>query len=136
MLKLLTDSFSIAFAAAIALMTGCSTISRTEKQLAKVDSYDSPDIPAIGNFPPARPRQTGLAYSPNTLIISYDESIGQGPLKKAIAKYGAEIIYDYSIINAFTVRIPDGKTLEEAAKYFRKVKGVLEVSKNAHYFVD
>ncbi len=135
MLKVFTDS-SFAFAAALALVTSCSTISRTEKQLAKVDSYDSPDIPAIGNVPPTRPRQTGLAYSPNTLIISYDETIGVGPLKKAIAKYGAEIVYDYSIISALTVRIPEGKTLEESAKYFRKVKGVLEVSKNAHYFVD
>ena len=135
MLKVFTDS-SFAFAAALALVTGCSTISRTEKQLAKVDSYDSPDIPAIGNFPPTRPCQTGLAYSPNTLIISYDETIGVGPLKKAIAKYGAEIVYDYSIINALTVKIPDGKTLDESAKHFRKVKGVLEVSKNAHYFVD
>lgn len=127
---------SFVLAAAITMAAGCSTISRTEKQLAKVDSYDSPDIPAIGNVPPIRPRQTGLAYSPNTLIIYYDEGVGKGPLKKAAAKYEADVIYDYSIINALTIRIPDGKTLDEATKYFKKVKGVVEVSKDTSYMLD
>ena len=135
MTRLFKDS-SFVMAAAITVVTGCSTISRTEKQLSKVDSFDSPDIPAIGERPPLRPRQTGLAYSPNTLIIYYDEGVGKGPLKKAAVKYGADVIYDYGIINALTIRIPEGKTLEEATKYFRKVKGVVEVSKNANYLID
>lgn len=122
-------------AAAFTVATGCSTISRTEKQLAKVDSFDSPDIPAIGKLPPMRPRQVGLAYSPNTLIVYYDEVVGNGPLKKAAAKYKADVVYDYSIIDALTIRIPDGKTLEEAAKYFHKVKGVIGVSRNEIYEV-
>lgn len=130
-----TNSSFVLFAAIVA-MTGCSTMSRTEKQLSKVDSFDSPDIPSIGKMPPARPRQVGLAYSPNTLIISYDEGIGIGPLKKAVSKYGAEIIYDYGLINALAIRIPEEKTLEETAKYFRKVKGVVDVSKNAGYRLD
>lgn len=129
MTRLFTDS-SLALVAAFAVATGCSTISRTEKQLARVDSYDSPDIPSVGKLPPIRPRQAGLAYSPNTLIIYYDEGIGQGPLKKAVSRFNADIVYDYSIVNALTVRIPDGKTLEEAAKYFSKVKGVIGVSRN------
>ena len=135
MTTLLKDS-SFVLAAALSVATGCSTISRTEKQLAKVDSFESPDIPSIGNVPPVRPRHAGLAYSPNTLIISYDETIGKGPLQKAVVKFGAEILYDYSIINALAVRIPDGKTLEEGAKYFSKVKGVVEVSKNSVYHLD
>ncbi len=135
MTRLVIDT-SFALAAAITMAAGCSTISRTEKQLAKVDSYDSPDIPAIGNIPPIRPRQVGLAYSPSTLIVYYDEGIGKSPLKKAAAKYGADIIYDYSIINALAIRIPDGKTLDEATKYFKKVKGVLEVSKDTGYVLD
>ena len=133
--RLFKDS-SLAFVAAISVAAGCSTISRTEKQLAKVDSYDSPDIPAIGECPPSRPCQSGLAYSPNILIVSYDEAVGKGPLKKAVSKYGAEIIYDYNIINALTVRLPEGKTLEQGADYFRKVKGVIEVSKNSIYRLD
>lgn len=135
MTRLLTDS-SLALAAAFTVATGCSTISRTEKQLARVDSYDSPDIPAIGELPPVRPRQVGLAYSPSTLIIYYDEGVGKSPLKKAAAKYGADVIYDYSIINALAIKIPDGKTLDDATKYFKKVKGVIEVSKDASYLLD
>lgn len=135
MTRLLTDS-SLALAAAFTVATGCSTISRTEKQLARVDSYDSPDIPAIGELPPVRPRQAGLAYSPNTLVIYYDENVGKGPLKKAAAKYGADVVYDYGIIDALTIRIPDGKTLEEATKYFRKVKGVVGVSRSEIYDLD
>ena len=135
MIRLFKDS-SFVMAAAITVAAGCSTISRTEKQLAKVDSFDSPDIPAIGERPPLRPRQAGLAYSPNTLIIYYDEGVGDGPLKKAVAKYNAEVVYDYSIISALTIRIPDGKTLEDATKFFRKVKGVVEVSKNSNYVID
>ncbi len=126
---------SFVLAAALMVATGCSTISRTEKQLAKVDSFDSPDIPAIGELPPVRPRQVGLAYSPNTLIIYYDENVGKEPLVKAVAKYKADVIYDYSIIDALSIRIPDGKTLDEATKYFRKVKGVIAVSRNEIYEV-
>lgn len=135
MLRRLTDP-SIILAAAFSVAAGCSTISRTEKQLSKVDSYDSPDIPAIGDLPPLRPRQVGLSYSPNTLIISYDEAVGKGPLKKAVSRYGAEIVYDYSIINAVTVRLPEGKTLDDAVGYFYKVKGVVDVSKNTGYLLD
>ena len=131
----LTDA-SIILATAFFVAGGCSTISQTEKQLSRVDSYDSPDIPSIGELPPLRPRQAGLAYSPNTLIISYDETVGKEPLVKAVAKFGAEILYDYSIINALSIRIPEGKTLDESAKHFRKVKGVIEVSKNSVYHID
>ena len=134
--RLFKDSSSLILAATISVAAGCSTISRTEKQLAKVDSFDSPDIPAIGALPPVRPRQAGLAYSPDMLIVSYDESVGKVPLKKAVAKYGAEVVYDYGIINAMAIRLPYGKTLEEGTKYFSKVKGVLDVSKNGIYRLD
>lgn len=135
MIRLSTD-YSLTLAVGLALATGCSTISRTEKQLARVDSSDYPDIPAVGELPPVRPREAGLAYSQNTLVIYYDEAVGKGPLKKAAAKYDAEILYDYSIINALAVKIPQGKTLEEAEKFFGKVKGVIEVSKDAVYLID
>ena len=111
-------------------------MSRTEKQLSRVDSFEAPDIPAIGELPPVRPQQTGLAYSKNTLIISYDEGIGKEPLKRAVRKYGAEVVYDYRIINALAIKIPDGKTLDEAIEYFEKVKGVISVSKDRVYQLD
>ena len=93
-------------------------------------------IPAIGELPPVRPQQTGLMYSKNTLIISYDEGIGKVPLQRAVRKYGAEVIYDYRIISALAVRIPDGKTLDESIEYFEKVKGVVSVSKDRIYQID
>ena len=102
-MKTLLKESSFVLAAALSVATGCSTISRTEKQLARVD---------------------------------YDERVGDGPLKKAVAKYNAEVVYDYSIISALTIRIPDGKTLEDATKYFKKIKGVVEVSKNSNYVID
>ncbi len=126
----------ILFAAAITVASGCSTMSRTEKQLSRVDSFESPDIPAIGELPPVRPQQAGLAYSKNTLIISFDEGIGKEPLKKAVRKYGAEVVYDYRIISALAVRIPDGKTADEAMEYFAKVKGVISVSQDRFYQPD
>ncbi len=127
---------SILLAAAVVVACGCSTMSRTEKQLSRVDSFESPDIPAIGELPPVRPQQTGLMYSKNTLIISYDEGIGKVPLQRAVRKYGAEVIYDYRIISALAVRIPDGKTLDESIEYFEKVKGVVSVSKDRIYQID
>lgn len=77
-------------------------------------------------------KQAGL-YSPNTLIIMYDSEVGKEPIVKAIKRYGAEVIYDYNIIPGMAIRIPDGKDIRDAAVYFRKVKGVLSVERDAIY---
>ena len=111
-------------------------MSRTEKQLAKVDSFESPDIPFPGMLPPERPRNTGLEYSKDVLIISYDEEIGKEPLRKAINKYNAEVIYDYRMINALAIRIPDPDKMDEMIARFEKVKGVIQVSRDQVYHLD
>ncbi|MBR1927160.1 MAG: hypothetical protein IJ840_05365 [Bacteroidales bacterium] len=121
---------------AFAVMAGCSTMSRTEKQLARVDSFDSPDIPSPGAVPPLRPKNSGLEYSRDVLVVSYDIEIGKEPLKKAIRKYGASIIYDYKIGNAIAIRIPDPLKLDEAISHFEKVKGVLQVSRDRVNYLD
>ncbi len=115
--------------AALVAAAGCSTISRTEKQLSRVDPNESPDIPSIGELPPVRPVSAGLAYSYNTLVVYYNENIGTQAIRKAVAKYGADIISEQDYISALVVRIPDGKSLDDAIKVFSKVKGVLDVSK-------
>ena len=69
-------------------------------------------------------------YSPNTLIIMCDQTVGKDPLYKAIKEYGAEIIYDYSIIYGMAVKIPDGKLIEDAIEYFKTVKGVISVNRD------
>lgn len=116
-------------AAAIMTAASCSTISRTEKQLLKVDCCDSPDIPAVGILPPQRP-SSGLAFPSNMLIIYYDEDTGTGPLLKSIDKFGAEIVYDYNPINALVIRFSDEKSVDDAVKRFEKVDGVIKVSKD------
>ena len=72
-------------------------------------------------------------YSPDTIIIMYDQSVGKEPLMKAVKKYKADIIYDYSIIPGMAVRIPEGKTLSKAIDYFRKVEGVVSVERDRIY---
>ena len=129
-------SLTIISLAALMLAAGCSTMSRTEKQLARVDSSDFPDIPSPGMVPPLKPRDSGLEYSKDVLIISYDIEIGKEPLKKAIRKYDAEIKYDYRIVNAIAVRIPDPDKIDEAILYFEKVKGVLQVSRDRINYLD
>ena len=114
----------------VAVGTGCSTMSRTEKQLAKVVFLDTPDIPSPGAVPPARPSESGIEFSKDVLVISYDVEVGKDPLKKAVKKYGASIIYDYRIANAIAVRIPDPSKINEAITHFEKVKGVLLVSRD------
>lgn len=74
--------------------------------------------------------ELGLEYSPNTLIIMVSEDIGKEPLYKAIKDYGATLKYDYSIIPGVAILIPEGTTLEQGIAYFKKVKGVVSVSKD------
>lgn len=136
MMKRLSAYLSASFAAMLLVFAGCSTMSRTEKQLARVDSFEAPDIPALGQIPPSRPDMSGLEYAKDVLIVSYDEEVGKDPLKKAIKKYDAEVIYDYRMINAIAIRIPESKGLDDSIKYFEKVKGVLQVSKDRIYHLD
>ena len=71
--------------------------------------------------------------SPSTLIFMYDTEIGKEPLQNAVKQYGAEIIYDYSIIPGMAIRIPEGKDIHEAIEYFKKVKGVVSVERDRIY---
>jgi hypothetical protein len=74
-----------------------------------------------------------LDVAPDRLIIMYDEAVGKEPLRKAIEAYGAEIIYDYSIIPGMAIRIPEGKEISEAMTYFKQVKGVTSVERDHIY---
>lgn len=83
-----------------------------------------------GVLPPIERGKEGLEYSPNTLIIMVDEKTGKEPLYKAIKDYGATLKYDYNIIPGVAIIIPEGTTLEQGIAYFKKVKGVVSVSKD------
>ena len=71
--------------------------------------------------------------SMTNLIISYDTEIGKEPLLAAIKEYKAEILYDYSIITAIAIKIPEGADIHDAINYFKKVKGVTAVERDHIY---
>ncbi len=69
-------------------------------------------------------------YSAETLIIYYDGKKGKKSLLKAIRKSGAELIYDYNIINGVAIRKPKNMTIDTAIGYYSKQKGVLQISRD------
>jgi len=71
--------------------------------------------------------------SMTNLIISYDAAIGKEPLLAAVNEYKAEILYDYSIITAIAIKIPEGGDIHDAIAYFKKVKGVTAVERDHIY---
>lgn len=79
------------------------------------------------------PIKEEIDVSPDKLIIMYDEGIGKEPLLAAVEAYGAELIYDYSIIPGIAIRIPDGKDIHDAIAYFKKVQGVTTVERDHIY---
>ena len=101
--------------AALCLLVSCGAT----KKAAPLDA-----VPALEN-----PQEV----SPNTLIIMYDTEIGKEPLQRAITQYGAEIIYDYSIIPGMAIRIPEGKDIKYAIVFFKEVKGVTSVERDHIY---
>ncbi|KAG4083043.1 hypothetical protein H8356DRAFT_1751391 [Neocallimastix lanati (nom. inval.)] len=82
------------------------------------------------NFGLDQPKISETEYSPSTLIIFVDSNIGKDDLKKAIEEYQAEVIYDYNSFNSMAIKIPSGKTIEEAIQYFQNVKGVIMVNRD------
>ena len=69
-------------------------------------------------------------YSPTTLIVMCDSTIGKEPLRLALKEIGATIIYDYNIIYGMAIRKPDDMTLEETMAILKQVEGVLTVSRD------
>jgi len=69
-------------------------------------------------------------HSPNTLIIMYDEAVGNAPLLAAVKAFGATLIYDYGKAHGIAIRKPDSKTLDETIAYFKQVKGVTHVERD------
>ena len=114
-------------ALAVRFAASCSTPSRTERQLERVDALAELDIPFVGTMPPVKPASVD-EYYPGTLIIFYDVTVGKTDLLKAVKKSGAKVIYEYEFINAIAVKLPDGSQVDVAISRFEKVNGVLHVS--------
>ena len=77
-----------------------------------------------------------MEASQNTLIISYDVTVGKEPLLAAIEQYNATILYEYNMVNAISIRIPDGEDIEDAVQFFESVDGVLIVNRDYIYQID
>lgn len=74
--------------------------------------------------------QPGVDYSPTTIIVMCDSTIGKEPVRQAVVQCGASIIYDYHIICGMAIRKPDNMTLEQAIAHFKKVRGVVSVERD------
>lgn len=71
--------------------------------------------------------------SPTNLIIMYDPQIGKEALLNAVKEYGAQLLYDYSIIPGIAIKIPEGTDIIEAIVFFEKVNGVTAVERDHIY---
>ena len=83
------------------------------------------------------PREQGVkaeAIATDTVsrivIAFYDSEEGKLNLIKAARLYCSEIVYHYKSLHGMALSVPRGKSEEEALAYYRKVKGVLGVSRN------
>ncbi|MBQ6209155.1 MAG: hypothetical protein IJK42_05220 [Prevotella sp.] len=108
----------IIYLAILVTLTACGTKQQTEMEKPTIERRN------IGEF------------TPNTLLIMYDKEVGKEPLVKAIKAYKAEIIYDYGKVTGFAIRIPEGKKIDDAILYFKKVEGVKSVECDRIYHID
>lgn len=78
----------------------------------------------------------GQLYSSRSLIIMYDGPRGKKNLLKAVKKYGARLVYDYTIVNGVAIELPEGRDVHQARAWFQKVKGVVSVNYDLIYQLD
>lgn len=81
------------------------------------------------SLPPVKDLEDDM-FSPTTLIISYDNTADTAALLKAIAAYGAEVIYRYNNIQALAISIPDSKDIDHAIDHFKQAAGVTAVNRD------
>lgn len=112
---LLTVAFVLALSA-------CSSQKRVAAE--KTKTLRSPEIIA------------GQEYSPSTLIVFYDATIGKQSLLRAAKKMKCDVIYDYNIVNAVALRIAEGENINEVAEKLKKVKGVVSVQRDRIMHLD
>ena len=77
----------------------------------------------------ARKAVSGVASQEN-IIILYEPDAGNKDLIKEAEKYGSKILYVYKNINGIAVTVPKGKTVDDAIKHFKSIKGVLSVTED------
>lgn len=100
------------YASIIYALCSCST-TRMADAVTKIKTEDGEDL------------------SKNVIIVHFDASVGKAPLLSAVKKQGCTVIYEYGIINAVALKIPEhGKKTEKIITEIEKVKGVIGVSRD------
>ena len=84
---------------------------------------------AEGSLKP--PQNAAPQYTERTLIVFYDPAVGSEPLLQAVKDYGAEVGYQYKILNGISILLAQGQNIEAAQRHFRNVRGVLQVQRDA-----
>lgn len=64
------------------------------------------------------------------LIIMLSEEASLEAIAKEATSYGAEVLYKYNALNGLAIKIPEGKSVDEAIEHFKKLQGVVSVSKD------
>lgn len=64
------------------------------------------------------------------LIIMLSEEASLEAIAKEAISYGAEVLYKYNALNGLAIKIPEGKSVDEAMEHFKKLQGVVSVSKD------
>ena len=75
-------------------------------------------------------------YSPNTLIVFYDNKIGETPLLKEIDKMKGVVIYQYRLSCGLSLRIPKLMRIKTAMKRLSQVAGVTQVMRDSIIYLD
>ncbi|PRD57019.1 hypothetical protein [Sphingobacterium gobiense] len=72
----------------------------------------------------------GEANISRTLIIMLSEETSLEAIAEEAASYGADVLYKYNALNGLAVKIPESKSVNEAMEHFKKLQGVVSVSKD------
>lgn len=80
--------------------------------------------------PPTDSTAAEEIYSAHTLIAYYDTAVGLDSLLAAIRQMKAEVRYQYHIIPAVALRLPDSLDIHAAKARLESVKGVIQVSRD------
>lgn len=114
-----------AILATIAILCGCT--SHRQQPTAAVTT-DAETIPA-NDIP-----EDSTMYNPGVLIINYTRTDSvRAALFAQVKRMNAVVIYDYNIINAIAVRLPEPHTLSatnRAIHAFKALPGILAVERD------
>ena len=107
------------FMAVLLLMSSCCS--------QRAGTRDMPAVPIENDSRPVSPDEE---FAPLTLIVYFVWQVGKDALLAEAKQMKCEIIYDYNVVTAVALRIPDDMDIRQAISRIEKVCGVLQVSRD------